>query len=92
MSEEGNEKSMKPVISSNSMSRFEFTKILGFRIMQLSRDIHQEVEPEIQAEEEILSGRLNWFIRRQLPGNTYEDCDIRFLTIPSDIRKKLTRN
>ena len=76
---------MRPVRTSEYMSRFEFAKLVGFRMMQLAKDIHQESNPLERAEEDVVYGRLKWFIRRRLPGGNFEDCDIRLLKMPHEV-------
>lgn len=76
---------MLPVKTSEYMSRFEFTKLVGFRMMQLAKDIHQESNPLQRAEEDVAGGKLKWFIRRRLPRGAFEDCDIRHLKLPYEV-------
>ena len=74
-----------PTKTSVYMSKYEFTKLVGFRAMQLANDIHQESSPHRQAEDDIIDGKLSWIIRRHLPSGNHEDCDVRALKIPTDI-------
>ena len=83
--EQGAERAMRPVLTSEYMSRFEFAKLVGFRMMQLAKDIHQESNPMQRAEEDVVQGKLKWFIRRHLPQGAFEDCDIRHLKMPHEV-------
>tara|TARA_B110000046_G_scaffold148537_2_gene156447 strand:+ start:1897 stop:2115 length:219 start_codon:yes stop_codon:yes gene_type:complete len=66
------------------MSRFEFAKIVGIREMQIGSNIHQDVDPQRQALDDVLGKKLAWHVRRDLPGNRVESVDIRCLIIPPE--------
>tara|TARA_B100002019_G_C21176533_1_gene551417 strand:- start:11 stop:265 length:255 start_codon:yes stop_codon:yes gene_type:complete len=72
------------------MTKFEYTRILGVRAMQISRNapvmidnIEKYTDPIKIAEKEIQCKKIPLIIRRNLPNGLYEDWNINDMIVPN---------
>lgn len=77
-------------ITSPLMTKYEKTRIIGMRAMQLSMNAPPLIEIEDEtdalriAEKEFYAKKIPFIIRRRLPDNTYEDWKINELVYPDE--------
>lgn len=77
---------MKPIETSEYLSKYEFARIVGLRALQIVSDVHvsesgEKETPHKRAMREVAEGKLAWCVRRYLPNGSHEDCDIRNLKV-----------
>ena len=71
--------SLKPINTTEYLTKYEKARILGIRAMQIANgapvqiDIGSEIDPLNIAELELKQGKTPLIIRRHLPDGTYED-------------------
>lgn len=69
------------------MTKFEFTRLLGLRILDLnSRGVCDE-DPRIVALRELLDGTNTSVVRRKLPDGSHEDRAVRDLKLSTTMRR-----
>ncbi|ELA46661.1 hypothetical protein VCUG_01887 [Vavraia culicis subsp. floridensis] len=77
-------------VTSSLMTKYEKTRIIGMRAMQLSMNAPPLVEIEGEtdalriAEKEFYARKIPFIVRRRLPDNTYEDWSINELVYPDE--------
>lgn len=77
-------------VTSNRMTRFEKTRIVGTRALQLSMnapplvDIEDETDPVKIALKELKQGKMPYILRRILPDGSIEDWSIKEMILPYD--------
>ena len=75
-------------ITSPLMTKYEYTRVLGIRAMQISMnapviiDIEGLTDPIQIAKKELQEKKIPLIIRRNLPNGTYEDWNIIDMIIP----------
>ena len=78
---------MRPVETSEYLSKYELARVVGLRALQIVSDVHapetggEKEAPHKRAMREVAEGKLAWCVRRYLPNGSHEDCDIRHLKV-----------
>lgn len=72
--------------TSEFLSKYEFTKVIGVRAEQISLGAKINIEtksfePLVIAREELLQSKINMIIRRTLPNKQHEDCNVKDLKV-----------
>lgn len=74
-------------VTTDYLTKFEFTRVLGMRILQLkSQDLSAD-DPRVVALRELLGGTNPAVIRRQLPDGTHEDRPVCELKLGAHVRR-----
>jgi len=76
----------KDTITPKNITKFELSKVIGIRAMQITMNYPimvkldpKTIEPMEIAEQELKEGKMPIVIRRILPNGMYEDCDVNTL-------------
>ena len=78
-------------ITSPLMTKFEYTRLLGIRAMQVSMnapvmiDVGNMIDPIEIAKKEIKECKIPLIIKRKLPNGTFENWSICNMIIPNDM-------
>ena len=72
------------------LTKFEFTRIVGLRILQLNAKGTCTENPEHVALRELLQGTNPAIIRRKLPDGSHEDRPVRSLKLSDALRRVCT--
>ena len=75
------------MITTDYLTKFEFTRVLGLRILQLNTQGMCREDPRDIALRELLNGSNPATIRRTLPDGTYEDRAVRDLKLGTLLRR-----
>ena len=73
------------------LTKFEFTRVLGLRILQLNKHGVTAEDPHAIALREIRDGTNPAVVRRRLPDGTYEDRAVRELRLDTELRRACER-
>ena len=76
-----------PFKTSDYLTKFEFTRVLGLRILQLTERRGLTEDPQKLARREILEGLNEAVVRRRLPDGSHEDRQVKLLRLPTDVRR-----
>lgn len=69
------------------LTKFEFTRVVGMRILQLNAHGALAEHPRQLAIREIMEGLNPTVVRRKLPDGSVEDREVRSLQLSSDLRR-----
>lgn len=73
--------------TSDYLSKFEFTRLLGLRVLQLTSQGTCDKDPKTVALEELLRGASSAVVRRKLPDGRHEDRAVRELKLGAALRQ-----
>ena len=70
------------------LTKFEFTRLVGMRVLELMHTTSQchTDEPRVIAMRELVNGESRAVLRRRLPDGTYEERKVCELMLPADLR------
>ena len=69
------------------LTKFEFTRLVGLRVLQLSSQGTSTEDPQTVALREILRKENPSVVRRKLPDGRVEDRDVAGLRLPQSIQR-----
>ena len=69
------------------LTKFEFTRLVGLRVLQLSSQGTSTEDPQTVALREILRGENPSVVRRKLPDGRWEDRAVTALRLPESLRR-----
>jgi DNA-directed RNA polymerase subunit K/omega len=73
--------------TTNYLTKFEFTRLVGLRVLQLSSQGTSTEDPQTVALREILRGENPSVVRRKLPDGRWEDRAVAALRLPESLRR-----
>lgn len=69
------------------LTKFEFARVLGLRVLQLSESGTSRERPMDVAMTEIVEGRNEMVVRRRLPDGSHEDRAVRDLLLSTHLKR-----
>lgn len=72
--------------TSDQLSKFEFTRLVGLRTLQLTSQGTCDEDPQAAALRELLEGTNPAIVRRKLPDGRHEDRHVRELKLSAVLR------
>ena len=80
---------MEEYQTTDYLTKFEFARVLGMRVLQLNQSNATREDPYAIAKREIQEGSNPAVIRRRLPNNTFEDRAVKDLKLSADVQKMM---
>ena len=78
-------------VTTDYLTKFEFTRVLAMRVLQLKAQDLSADDPHACALREILDGANPAIVRRKLPDGRHEDRAVRELLLSTQVRRLCTQ-